>query len=655
MTAYAGLRIAELAEGAAGPLCAMYFADFGAAVTKLERGGGDRARKWGSAQQHEAIFKYVNRGKCSMTLDDTAIRRVVDDAAWLAGFDAIVVHLGPVDHATLNIDWRALAASQPKLVVCEITDFGQRGPMKHWSGSELVLQALSGFTRYLGEPGADPVRVGADIATAATAAAAFQAIAAALFARDRTGRGQYVHVNALKALLSLKSALMAAQHRPDAWGGFHLRGPFVSPDCGWATKDGQVTFDFRHDQHAAWASFCKEIGVGHIVADAEYSDWRSTIFTGDRRHDLGRVYHSFFTSHSSEAVADTINRCGGISVKLQNASEVVAHPQVQCVAPFVTVEDSHSAVLMQVGPPFEFSRPFLRERFTAPRAQTAGDDRTANIALPSATASTPCHPEAPLRGVRVLDAGVGGVGPFAGSVLGMLGAEVVKLESPAGDFIRNIMPTQGGLSTTYMALNTHKRGLVLDMKDPAQRRVALELAGTADVFIENFKRGIAEKLGLGYEALTIVNPRLLYVSASGFGQTGPMADLGASDPHVQAFSGLSALNSTSGGDHQLWRWYGHRRVDRNGDRASRASRAVGAQSQRQGCIDHGIDAEERIGASGYEICRALCGGVAYTVGKCDDLPRSGPGIPMPRRAARDLRHKASTSGARFVKCSRQRS
>lgn len=165
--------------------------------------------------------------------------------------------------------------------------------------------------------------------------------------------------------------------------------------------------------------------------------------------------------------------------------------------------------------------------------------------------------QGPLQGIRVLDASMGAVGPWAGCLLGQLGADVVKLESPQGDFIRNVMPSQKGLSATYISMNFNKRGVVLDLKVPEQRNLAHELVAKADVFIENFRPGVAERIGLGYEELKALNPRLIYASASGFGSSGPLVKLGATDPHIQAFTGSCVVNGEPGGLRQRMRWYGH--------------------------------------------------------------------------------------------------
>lgn len=163
----------------------------------------------------------------------------------------------------------------------------------------------------------------------------------------------------------------------------------------------------------------------------------------------------------------------------------------------------------------------------------------------------------PLAGLRILDASMGAVGPWAGALLGQLGAHVIKLESPQGDFIRAIKPSKRGLGTTYISMNFNKRALVLDLKVPDERRKVHELAAAADVFVENFRPGVAARIGVGFAELSALNPRLIYASASGFGTSGPMVGIGATDPHLQPFTGSCSINGMPGGQRQRWRWYGH--------------------------------------------------------------------------------------------------
>ena len=161
----------------------------------------------------------------------------------------------------------------------------------------------------------------------------------------------------------------------------------------------------------------------------------------------------------------------------------------------------------------------------------------------------------PLTGVRVVDFGVGGVGPFGATLLGWLGADVVKVEAP-NEFILTVRPTAGGISTTYLALNQGKRSVALDLKNARDHELARALVEQADVVVENFRPGALDRLGFGFSDVASVNPRIVYCSATGFGSRGPLANEICTDPHMQAFSGFAQLNADESGVPRRVRYYG---------------------------------------------------------------------------------------------------
>lgn len=145
----------------------------------------------------------------------------------------------------------------------------------------------------------------------------------------------------------------------------------------------------------------------------------------------------------------------------------------------------------------------------------------------------------PLAGIRVLDFSRVFAGPYATMMLADLGADVIKVEPPTGDEARFFGPPfLNGEGMNYLAINRHKRGIVLDLKHDDARSVAHQLARTADVIVENFRPGVADRLGIGYEELSAGNPGLIYCSISGFGADSPYADRPAVDPVLQAMGGL---------------------------------------------------------------------------------------------------------------------
>lgn len=153
----------------------------------------------------------------------------------------------------------------------------------------------------------------------------------------------------------------------------------------------------------------------------------------------------------------------------------------------------------------------------------------------------------PLSGVRILDLTRVLAGPFCTAILADLGAEVIKVEPPAGDDYRHVGPFREGESALFALNNRGKKSIVLDLKSPEARDIALQLAAVSDVVIENFRPGVADRLGIGPKALHAANPALIFASISGFGQAGPLAEMPAYDVVVQAMSGWMDSTGEEGG------------------------------------------------------------------------------------------------------------
>jgi crotonobetainyl-CoA:carnitine CoA-transferase CaiB-like acyl-CoA transferase len=153
-----------------------------------------------------------------------------------------------------------------------------------------------------------------------------------------------------------------------------------------------------------------------------------------------------------------------------------------------------------------------------------------------------------LEGVRVIDLTAYLSGPYCSMILADHGADVIKIERPSeGDEARRMPPFINGESAPFMLWNRNKRSVALDLKTAGDRAICLDLLREADVFIENFKPGVAGRLGLGYDALAALNRRLVYCSISGFGQTGPYRARGGFDLMVQAMSGVMSVNGPEDG------------------------------------------------------------------------------------------------------------
>jgi crotonobetainyl-CoA:carnitine CoA-transferase CaiB-like acyl-CoA transferase len=149
----------------------------------------------------------------------------------------------------------------------------------------------------------------------------------------------------------------------------------------------------------------------------------------------------------------------------------------------------------------------------------------------------------PLHGVRVLDLTAMISGPMATMILADQGADVIKIEPPAGDLMRHYGVMRRGMSSSFLSNNHGKRSLTVDIKSPAGLEIALKLAATADVLVQNFRPGAIERMGLGEDTVRAAKPDIIYVSISGFGERGPYAGQRVYDPVIQALCGLAEIQS----------------------------------------------------------------------------------------------------------------
>lgn len=170
----------------------------------------------------------------------------------------------------------------------------------------------------------------------------------------------------------------------------------------------------------------------------------------------------------------------------------------------------------------------------------------ANQGLPPRTG-----PAGPLSGLRVLDLSAYIAGPYGCTLLADQGAEVIKIEPPAGDNLRKYPSTLEAESRAFLGVNRSKLGAVLDLKKPEDLQALLALVRTADVLVHNFRPSVAPRLGIGYEQLKAINPRLIYCAVSGYGDTGPLREKAGYDQVLQSMTGICTLQGKRGGPPEI--------------------------------------------------------------------------------------------------------
>jgi crotonobetainyl-CoA:carnitine CoA-transferase CaiB-like acyl-CoA transferase len=350
------VTVIELAQGVAGPYATMQLGDFGARIIKVEPLRGDWTRTTGPPfiGTESALFLSLNRNKQSLALDDTTPEGHALLRQLIATADVVVVDMLPAERQARQLTYADLAAHNARLIYCALTPFGESGPLANQPGAELVLQAVAGYTRYVGTPGGEPVRLGADIAGINTALFVYQAILAALIARQQSGVGQEVQVSQLGALLATKTIMISAQSNPDAWDGFHLAATTDGPEHGWQTRDGAITFDFGTSPHG-WQEFCRRLGLEHLIHDPRFAVWYRTMCLGAESQALRHEYEGGFVGHSTDALMGLIRELGGNAFPYLHYDELLHSEQVQSLEILTDVPLSTGGTLRMVGFPWHFS------------------------------------------------------------------------------------------------------------------------------------------------------------------------------------------------------------------------------------------------------------------------------------------------------------
>lgn len=321
-----GIVVADFSRVLAGPFCAQQLADMGADVIKVESPAGDENRRWqpqlpnGSSSNHTS----VNRGKRAMTLDLKAargpeiLRRLIERA------DVLVHNFLPDTAARLGISYEAVHAINPRLVYCSINGYGEKGALRNKPGYDLMVQAFSGAMSTTGFEGGPPVRSGVSFIDMATGIAAYGAIVSALFARERTGKGAWVHGSLLETGVSLLGYhAISWLHRgklPVKQGsGSSSSVPYQAFQC----SDGHLLIGAPND--AAWKRFCDALGDPAMAADPRFATIRQRV---DNRDVLLPMLEKRFLDDTVESWAARLDAKGVAASPLHTLQQVFEHPQV---------------------------------------------------------------------------------------------------------------------------------------------------------------------------------------------------------------------------------------------------------------------------------------------------------------------------------------
>lgn len=499
-----GIRVVDVVHG---PLAATtrYLAELGARVDRIEPSGPPRDR-------FEDIAANNGKIRHHMALDGEAARALMADA------DIVVAD------ARQPIDLGALAKANPGLVAMTVSDFGADTHLASWQATGPVLHALSGELARSGIRGRPPLLPPGDLAFQSAASQAAYALVAALYRTLRTGRGDHIDFSALDGAVQAldpgfgisgsatlgKPANLLSRDRP-------ARG-FQYPILRCA--DGHVRICLLAKRQ--WQGMFRWMGEPAQFASPEFD--RTVVRY--KSPDLLPAIAAFFADRS-RAEIEIEGQAHGVPVSgLLTFEECIEteHMRARGAVVDVALDDGTMVKLPNGVVSIDGARMGAAERAETPP----------RVRRPAAASDTRIF-----DGLKVLDLGVIVVGAEQGRLLADQGADVVKVESRANPDGNRQSYLSYGMSVSFAAGHRNKRSLSINLRDPDGQKLFLQLAGQADVILSNFKPGTLAGLGLDYDRISAINPRIVMTDSSAFGATGPWSGRMGYGPLVRAATGLT--------------------------------------------------------------------------------------------------------------------
>lgn len=521
-----GVRVVELATGIAGPMAAMLLADFGAEVVKLEPPGGD-------ADRSRPGFAMWGRGKTSVTLDPDVEQDRERARGLLDSADVCIAVPEVADR--WGVSAQAATTSNARLIYLSVTPYLDTAP---WAGehesNSLLSAAMGGSLRQSSHDGGpvDPVYPHLLYIQAIWAACC---ATAALVEREVSGHGQVVTVGGVHGAMAASPLQMV------------VRPGVPDPDSAVGPGGHSLTYTRYRCADGRWLflaaltpKFQKialaVLGFTDLLDQAETAGLDAVVGPARRAEMRPRFVAAFASKNCADwEVAFTAAGCP--VAPLAEREHWLDHPQITAIGMAATVDDPDRGKITMPANPICLSATPARQPELAPPLRPLRPDGEAVPDWPRQPPpdNGPVPRPGPLSGTRVLDVGVVLAGPYAGTLLAELGADVVKVEIPDGDsFRRQGFPYIRG-----------QRGLALDLRAEAGRALFHQLVRTADVVIDNYRPGVAHRLGVSYEQLRQIKPDIISMSISAFGDSGPLRDEAGFDTVLQAMSGIM---TAQGGD-----------------------------------------------------------------------------------------------------------
>ena len=513
----AGLNVLELGSGsAAASIAGVVLADAGARVIKIEPPDGDRLRT-----ENPSGFLVWNRGKDSLVADlrttdgQDLLRELVLSA------DVVIEGFAPGTTDAWGVGPDALRALNPALIHCSITGFGNTGAYSGLKGYDSVVAAKVGlWARGSWGHRDGPIMFPVPWASYGAGMQSVAGILGALLAREKTGRGQQLDATLVAGLdpidyfVSTIVQLMAKKGESTSGDSRSLTGASRFGVL-LATRDGRFIQTSTMLPHQGKA-LCEVAGIGRVIEQDPRFQGLPTFANAEDAQEWEDMLLEAFRAEDFEHWLPLLQASPDVAFEVAVTSEEgLEHPQIVHNGDVIVVEDANLGAVREVGPVGHFEKTPIVIKRSAPELGANVGGFVAHD-FPKGGEKPPQHPFA---GVTVVEFGYFYAMPYATAMLAALGARVIKIEDKAGDPHRNAFgPDVASTKTT-----AGKESISLDLRTAEGKAIAQQIVSKADAFLTGFRTGVAERVGLGYDELKELNPRLLYVHAAGYGTDGPYA------------------------------------------------------------------------------------------------------------------------------------
>jgi crotonobetainyl-CoA:carnitine CoA-transferase CaiB-like acyl-CoA transferase len=348
----AGLRVLDLTRVRSGPTCVRQLADWGADVIKIEMPEGTEPGDAPGGPRNGPDFQNLHRNKRAMTLDLKTPRGLALFRRMAEKADIVVENFRPDVKERLGVDYPALRAINPRIILASISGFGQDGPYRDRPGFDQIAQGMGGLMSITGLKGQGPVRVGIPIADLTAGIFCAQGILLALIERERSGEGQWVQTSLLQAqifMLDFQAARwLIAQEVPKQAGNNH---PTSIPTGVFTTRDGHINIAVTGQR--IWERFCRACGLERLLDDPAYATAKAR---SDNRDRLGDEINAALRSEDSATWIARFNEAGVPCGPIYAIDQMFADPQVAHLGVTAKVKSPHLGDLEMLAQPVRLSR-----------------------------------------------------------------------------------------------------------------------------------------------------------------------------------------------------------------------------------------------------------------------------------------------------------